>query len=80
MASGTCLEPASNVQACESGPQVEAVEQALIDISASVEKESLSELHDSADTQAQVVCLLFLFNFSCLFPFILCIYMLLVFN
>ncbi|XP_049396826.1 protein MODIFIER OF SNC1 1 [Solanum stenotomum] len=53
VASGTYLEPASNVHACESGPQVEAVEQALTDISVSVEKESLSELHDSADTQAQ---------------------------
>lgn len=53
VASGTFLEPASNVHACELGPKVEAVEQASTDISASVEKESLSELHDSADTQAQ---------------------------
>lgn len=68
MASGTFLEPASNVHACELGPKVEAVEQASTDISASVEKESLSELHDSADTQAQVVCLLL--RFSSLFPFI----------
>ncbi|PHU23723.1 hypothetical protein BC332_08830 [Capsicum chinense] len=52
-ASGTFVEPASNVHACESGPEVEAVEQALTDISVSGEKESLSELHDSADTQAQ---------------------------
>lgn len=53
VASGTFLEPASNVHACESGPQVEAVEQALTDISVSGEKESMSELHDSADIQAQ---------------------------
>ncbi|MCD7447930.1 hypothetical protein HAX54_036298 [Datura stramonium] len=53
VASGTFLGPASNVHACESGPQVEAVEQAITDISVSTEKESLSELHDSADTQAQ---------------------------
>ncbi|XP_060204610.1 protein MODIFIER OF SNC1 1 isoform X1 [Lycium barbarum] len=49
----TCLEPASNVHVCESGPQVEAVGQALTDTSVSGEKESLSDLHDSADTQAQ---------------------------
>ncbi|KAK4362487.1 hypothetical protein RND71_017728 [Anisodus tanguticus] len=53
VASATCLEPASNVHACESGPQVEAVGQALTDISVSGEKESVSDLHDSADTQAQ---------------------------
>ncbi|XP_070053590.1 protein MODIFIER OF SNC1 1 isoform X2 [Nicotiana tomentosiformis] len=53
VASATCLEPASNVHACEPGPQVEAAEQALTDIILSGEKESLSELHDSADNQAQ---------------------------
>ncbi|CAN4088102.1 unnamed protein product [Withania somnifera] len=53
VASGTFLEPASNVHACESGPQVEAVEQALTDISVSGEKESMSDLHDSAEIQAQ---------------------------
>lgn len=64
VASATCLEPASNVHACEPGPQVEAAEQALTDIIVSGEKESLSELHDSADNQAQVVCLPFTLNLS----------------
>ncbi|CAN4086016.1 unnamed protein product [Withania somnifera] len=53
VASVTFLEPASNVHACESGRQEEALEQALTDISVSGGKGSMSELHDSADIQAQ---------------------------